>query len=216
MKKVNGKSKGNKFERDISKKLSLYITHNENSDTVWRSISSGAFATNKQKKGIKINHNVGDLSSTSDESKLFFDLFNVECKSYKKVDLTNLFTNNCLVLDWYKKLYKDCSFNDELEYDKVPFLIYKQDFKPVIGVTTLHAFEFLFVDLIENNYCNYMQFTFEIVENEFVDIVLFKFDDFINDPYDENKYLNLKSSLIRIKTIKNKLKDIENEYENSE
>ena len=213
---MKSKNKGNSFERKISKQLSLFLSKGQNNFCVWRSISSGAFATNKQKKGIKINHNVGDLSSTSDESKLFFDLFNVECKSYKKVDLTNLFTNNCLVLDWYKKLYKDCEFNDELDYDKVPFLIYKQDFKPVIGVTTLHAFEILFVDLIENNYCNYMQFTFEVKENDFVDIVLFKFDDFINDSYDEHKYLDLKSSLIRIKTIKNKLKDIENDYENSE
>lgn len=211
MKKVNGKSKGNKFERDISKKLSLYITNNEKSDTVWRSISSGAFATNKKKKGIKISHNVGDLTTTSDESKLFFDIFNVECKSYKKIDLTNLFTNNCLILDWYKKLYNDCEFNDDLEYNKVPFLIYKQDFKPVIGVTTLHAFDFLFENLIDNNYCNYMQFTFEVSNNKFIDIVLFKFDDFINEPYDENKYLLLKSSLIRIKSIKDKFKELQSE-----
>lgn len=204
---MNSKAKGNKFERMISKKLSLYLTNNKKDDTIWRSISSGAFATNKQKKGIKSLHNVGDLSSTSDESKLFIDIFNIECKSYKSVDLMKLFDEKCIILDWYKKLYKDCEFNSELNYTKLPFIIFKQNHKHIIGVTSLIAFDHLFSQQIENNYKNYIQYVFEVKPNKFEDIVLFKFDDLINYKYNEQNLLNLKNSLIKVNYIKNLLKN---------
>jgi len=91
---INSKAKGNKFERDVSEKLSLWLTDNKEKRACWRSDSSGASATNWAKKGTELRYvkaNAGDIRKIvekGDYPKLdnFFDTYVVECKHYKKID----------------------------------------------------------------------------------------------------------------------------------
>lgn len=231
-KKINGKQKGSKFERDVAKKLSLYLTDGKDDSTIWRSISSGAFATNRKKKGITTQHNVGDLSSTSEESKLFLSLFNIECKSYKKIDMYNLLTDSCILVDWYKKIYQDGLFNDINEpHNKLPLVIFKQDFKPVLCMTSSVGFDYLsyykkrldeddgeWTDNYEYiQYINkYIDYNLEIEPDRIENITIFKFDDLFNLPYtniNENLLL-LQKSLINIKTYQKRLEVIKDEEKN--
>ena len=205
MKKVNGKQKGSSFERTIAKKLSLYLTDNERDDTIWRSISSGAFATNRKKKGLKSENQTGDLTSISEESKLFFEVFSIECKSYKKIDLYHLIDNTSNLEKWYKKLYEDTIENDP---KKSPLLIFKQDFKPVMCVCNTFILDYFMYNFVQKDHpdncmTNFsekhsLSATFNIpnnIQNSHVTHVeIFQLDDLLDIPLKQ-----FKQSLIQIK-----------------
>lgn len=176
MSKINSKAKGSGFEREIAKKISLWLTNNQRDDTVWRSISSGSFATNKKKKGEISKHSVGDLMSVSEESKLFFDIFNIECKNYKEVDLYHIFTDNCIIIEWYEKLYNDCLFNykqNKNNYFKNPMIIYKQKYKPILCVINEHIYNII------NNYSSYKIYSIKF-DTTIEKLNIFKFDDLLS------------------------------------
>lgn len=91
---ANSKNKGNSFERLICKKLSLFLTDNQDERICWRTSSSGGTSTNLKKKNNKssfVEKNEGDIAQTVDKGvypnvDLFFEDFIVECKAYKTID----------------------------------------------------------------------------------------------------------------------------------
>lgn len=91
---INSKAKGNKFERDISEGLSLWLTEGKEKRACWRSDSSGASATNWAKKGMEqryVSSNAGDIRKIVEKGVYpliddFFDTYCVELKHYKEVD----------------------------------------------------------------------------------------------------------------------------------
>ena len=91
MKPGAGKRKGNAAERDLCRRISLWITAGERDDTVWRSASSGAVFTvrNKAKKG-GYNTQVGDLCSIDLISAPFFKKVAIESKHYADLQLSNM------------------------------------------------------------------------------------------------------------------------------
>lgn len=64
---VSGKSKGNSFEREICKKLSLWWTNGKRDDIFWRSQNSGGRATVRGKSGKRTSNQSGDVSVANDE-----------------------------------------------------------------------------------------------------------------------------------------------------
>ena len=80
---VNGNLKGGAFEREISKKISLWITGRPKEVVLWRTASSGGRATQSMKSGIKQESQVGDVGAIHPDGIWFQQNFLIECKSYK-------------------------------------------------------------------------------------------------------------------------------------
>lgn len=79
-KKTNNKEKGNKFEREISRKLSLWISEGARDDIFWRTAGSGAMATNRFKKKVDTEHNEGDLKCDHPDYAWFLNKIYTELK----------------------------------------------------------------------------------------------------------------------------------------
>lgn len=91
MRKGGGKSKGAEFERQICKKLSLWLSDGKREDLLWRSAMSGGRATVAHKKG-KLDSQVGDISAVSEEGYAFTNVHAIECKSYANIHVESLLT----------------------------------------------------------------------------------------------------------------------------
>lgn len=124
MKKPTGKGKGTQFERDMSRRLSLWLSGGDRSDLLWRSSMSGGRATISMIKGEKLSAQSGDLSSIHKLSHDFIEVFYVELKFYKKLDIESLVKGTGGRLD---KFWTTTRGESE-KYDKLPFLIAKQNF----------------------------------------------------------------------------------------
>lgn len=72
--------KGGAFERDISRKLSLWWTNNERDDIFWRTSTSGARATVRARKGKTTAGSVGDISLLDVIGKPLLDACSIELK----------------------------------------------------------------------------------------------------------------------------------------
>jgi len=133
-KSINGKQKGNGFEREVCKKLSNWLSEGKRDDFFWRTQLSGGRYTIRDKKGLITEGQDGDISSTTEEGKFFTNLFSIECKNYKDLDIWSLITltEGQNLYGFWKKLIKQsesCSKN--------PLLIAKQNFKPVLFICSI-------------------------------------------------------------------------------
>lgn len=73
-------SKGAEFEREMSKKFSLWWSHGERDDIFWRTQCSGGRATTRRKNGVETYGNTGDLKAEDPIGAPFTNLFSVEFK----------------------------------------------------------------------------------------------------------------------------------------
>jgi len=74
---MNSKAKGNKYERDVARFLTRWITGKDNPLLFWRSTSSGAFwTTSRCAEG-----QAGDISAVHVDGQWFIDQYTIECKS---------------------------------------------------------------------------------------------------------------------------------------
>ena len=124
---MNVKKKGNSFERLISKKLSMWWTDEERDDYFYRTHSSGARFTSREKLNKSTVNQEGDICSTHTDSALFSEKIIVECKHYKNIDITSLFGGESRgqnVRNWWIKLNDICT-----KMDKYPFLITRENRK---------------------------------------------------------------------------------------
>lgn len=86
-----GKVKGNSYERECAKRLSLWLTDGKHDDRVWRSASSGGMATRRDDAGKDPGAHVGDLVPSGELNSQFFEMFCVECKRPAKIDWDRYF-----------------------------------------------------------------------------------------------------------------------------
>lgn len=84
MRKGGGKAKGNSYERKVCRLLSLWITDGEDSEVLWRSASSGAMATQRQ-KAKKASTQHGDIASVDIRGHKFIRDHYVECKHLRSL-----------------------------------------------------------------------------------------------------------------------------------
>jgi len=124
---VNSKSKGNSFERVVSKRLSLWWSDYEHDDLFWRTQGSGSRWTVRNKAGIDTIGQSSDIASTNSASELFTDNFSIECKSYKDIQLWSLIERKGQIVDWWNTLMTECC-----QQDKYPLLVCKQNYKEVL------------------------------------------------------------------------------------
>lgn len=115
---MNSKSIGNNYEREVAKKLSLWLTEGKNDDVVWRDLGSGARATVRSKQGKDTTRH-GDFVPTDLAYKYFFDLFCIDSKSYKEwnplfINEKNMKSNS--ILNQWIKVCKEAQ-------EKIPMMI---------------------------------------------------------------------------------------------
>lgn len=72
--------KGEDFERQISKKLSLWWTDGERDDVFWRTSQSGGRATQRAKSALDTAYSYGDLTFIDPIGKPLCDLLVIEAK----------------------------------------------------------------------------------------------------------------------------------------
>ena len=122
---VNGKQKGAGFERDICKALSLWVSKGQNVDLYWRSAMSGGRATVAKGKVRQ----AGDITAVAPEGHALTDIFYIECKAYKDINLDCLVKGKGTLLDFWA-----IASREALVYDKLPMLIFKRNHWPVLVV----------------------------------------------------------------------------------
>lgn len=128
---MNNKAKGSQFERDMAKKLSLWLSDGERDDLLWRSHSSGGRATQRQNAGLDTEGQHGDLTSTSDLGKKLIDRYSIELKRIKDIDFLNVICGRTNALTGY--LEQTVNQADLASTDGnivMPMLIVKIDRKP--------------------------------------------------------------------------------------
>lgn len=131
-KRINSRTKGQTFERQIAKLLNESFNTSEFS----RSPGSGAFAsTHHLPEHLKL---YGDLITPKNFK------YCIECKKgYNKEDIYSL-------LDYRSNFYK---FLEQCEKDsalcgRIPLLIYKQDRKPTLAITVANIFPEIYKNII--------------------------------------------------------------------
>lgn len=123
---MRGKQKGSQFERDISKKLSLWLTDGKRNDVLWRSEISGGRFTFSAAKGKAVG-SVGDIKATDPTGFEFADKFVVECKAWRDLHFLAF-------LFGYEELYKAMvKVKKQAEsINKSWWLIAKQNHVPIL------------------------------------------------------------------------------------
>lgn len=127
------KQKGAGFERQIAKTLSLWLSHGDRDDLLWRSSLSGGRATLQVQSGNTVGNQSGDLSPIGAEAMDFSQYFTVECKHYKDIFLTDI-VYGLRKGDGIGKFWEQAK-NDADQAEKFPLLIAKQNFgKEIIAM----------------------------------------------------------------------------------
>lgn len=131
---MNFNAKGADFEREQAKTLSLWISSGTDSDLLWRSSQSGGRATAGKVKGAQY----GDLwyQKPHPEAKAFLELFCIELKRYKSLDLLKAWLNVGNEFNkWWEQNKRDAD-----KHHVNPLLIMKPN-----GMPTLMCFEYKLV-----------------------------------------------------------------------
>lgn len=122
VKKGGGKAKGAKFEREVCKQLSRWVSAGAHEDLFWRSAMSGGRATVAHAKGNKLNRQAGDICSVSPEGHVLTDKFYIELKFYKSLDLGSLLFGKGKLADFWKE-----TVTQARKYGKSPFLVAQEN-----------------------------------------------------------------------------------------
>ncbi len=131
----NSKAKGSAFERDICRKLSLWVTLGTKHDVLWRSGGSGSMGT----KGTSTNQ-FGDICSVDPLGEPLVQNFVVECKNYADAKLGNSIYQRpgSLLFRWWKTLLRDVAKAEEAtKLRKIPLLIIKEKRRPALVATDI-------------------------------------------------------------------------------
>lgn len=128
------KSKGNNYENQLAKELSLWLTRQIRSDVLERSPASGGKSTVARRKNQIASHIAGDLIATCDEGHLLIDRFVIEAKHRNEegININGLVFNTAKsgIIAFWIKLLEECN-----QTNKLPMLIFKQNNRPsLIGL----------------------------------------------------------------------------------
>lgn len=111
-------AKGGDYEREICKRLSLWLTNGRDDDQLWRSSQSGGRATSRAKRGKGTKGHAGDTVATGKYGARLLKLVTLEIKrGYSKVanvhSLLDLRPRNDAV-----QVYEDWMWQTELAADR--------------------------------------------------------------------------------------------------
>lgn len=138
MKSGQGGKKGAGMEREVCRKLSMWVTNGDRDDVFWRSAMSGGRAAIGLKSGKLREAQVGDVSAVHGRGIAFLKAFLVEIKFYKNLRVESLIyglPKTGSLIQFWAQLVKDSS-----TYCKYPMLIAKQNMKPTLLIIDVTAY----------------------------------------------------------------------------
>lgn len=122
-------AKGGDWENEICRRLSRWITRGERSDLFRRNIMSGGLHTTSLRFGRDPGQ-PGDIAANHPDAFSFLDLWMIECKHRKAIDLH--------VALWQQKgelhNYIEKAEKQSVEANRSFMLIAKQNFRPAICI----------------------------------------------------------------------------------
>lgn len=121
-----GKQKGGNFEREICRKLSLWISTGTRDDLFWRSSLSGGRATVAFKKGKENRTQCGDISAIHPLGAPLLERYLISCKFYNDLKIEGAVLGNKGGLNAF---WEEC-VTEAARYSKQPILISKQNNTP--------------------------------------------------------------------------------------
>lgn len=134
-----GGPKGSEFERMVAKKLSLWMSRGQRTDLFWRTAMSGGRATIGSQSGESMRAQLGDLTAVDAEGMPLTNLFVIELKHQKAVNLDSYIVKGTGPIErWWKKLCDEAHTNKRL-----PMLIIRQNYFPIVLITTNRAHDYL-------------------------------------------------------------------------
>lgn len=137
MKSGGSHKKGTRFEREVCKSLSLWISRGEREDVFWRSAMSGGRATVRARSGIQLKAQAGDVSPISALGEQLLDRFVIECKNYKDLEvLQGVVKDNGTLHKFWREHERVGTI-----YGKLPMLIARQNMMPAFCLLPRHALE---------------------------------------------------------------------------
>lgn len=122
---MKGKGKGNAFEWDTARKLSLWVTNGADKTQFIRSVMSGGHFALRQ----AAENQVGDLAPNGPSGEAFRKVFGIECKCYKTdPNWWHAFTyKDWMVEGWWKKINEEC-----FPHKLTPLLIMQRSAHPCV------------------------------------------------------------------------------------
>jgi len=119
-----GKAKGSTFEREVCKRLSLWVSSGEREDVFWRSAMSGGRSTVAMKnRGVLQHAGAGDVSAIAALGERLLDYAIVECKAYANLDvLSGILKDTGKLRKFWEVL-----LTQAVKYDREPLMIARQN-----------------------------------------------------------------------------------------
>ena len=125
-----GKQKGAAFEREICKRLSLWVSEGKREDVFWRSAMSGGRATLLARSGKQAA--LGDVSAVHALGHTLINHVHIECKFYQNLGVESFFYRQGGKLEAFR--VELC--NQEKTSGKLTWLIAKQNRRPTLVVSS--------------------------------------------------------------------------------
>lgn len=119
--KGRGKAKGSAFEREISKRLSLWWTAGESSQVFWR--NSGFLS----RAGDRKEHQFGDVHAIDERGKWLVENVSIELKFYKDLRILDIVDKPGKEHVMLLKHWAQCK-RDAVASNREPMLIAKRNF----------------------------------------------------------------------------------------
>lgn len=162
MKPGGGKQKGSNFEREICKKLSLWVSEGKRDDLYWRSAMSGGRATVRSKVGKTTINQLGDITAVDPLGFPLTDKFVLECKSYKSLSWESFVYGKGFIWETWE-IVKKISYANS----RRPFLILKQNKKDVVV-----AFDYNTIGRLKDYLATYPFLETPYIGFYFLDVIL--------------------------------------------
>lgn len=129
MKAGGGKAKGSAFEREVCRRLSLWVSNGHKEDLFWRSAMSGGRATVQRRKGVDVRQ-AGDITAVAPEGHVLTDKYYIECKAYRSLAFDRfIFLGQGTLMKFWRVAVKEAR-----KYHRRPMIICKQNGFPIVMV----------------------------------------------------------------------------------
>lgn len=128
---AKSKQKGAAFERDICRRLSLWVTAGERRDCFWRSAMSGGRATLGLGRGEVLARQAGDVSAIGPEGHPLTDRYYIELRFYRDLAIArSLLERRGTLAKFWEEVVGQAA-----RYGRAPMLVAKQNLYPELILT---------------------------------------------------------------------------------
>ena len=128
MRAGGGKQKGASFERDVCRRLSLWLSGGLRDDLMWRSAMSGGRATVQFNRGAKNLTQSGDISAVGEGAFAFCERNFIEVKHYRDLGIgRSIVCGTGHLAKFWRVARREAN-----RYGKRPMLVARQNLYPTI------------------------------------------------------------------------------------